>query len=241
MPQTFKIKSSTVEGKAPVAGDLATAELALNLKDQKLYSKDADGNVFEIGQAPEVDGFVKLNDEGTEQDIIGGGGLDIKGPVQVFTGVGQTGTRIGTLQDGTDAVGYLETNRSVTGADAVAQFAGMDGAVTFMGDGSGTFAGGVDAIGAVGSTESVTAGGMSGGYLTGVVADKSGNVTIINRSSGNLIDATYSFSGTTKNFVVDQDANLTIDGAITAVFGTNALQRGNVAPLNDWSCYPERA
>jgi len=172
MPQTFKIKSSSVEGKAPVAGDLATAELALNLKDQKLYSKDADGNVFEIGQAPEVNGFVKLNDEGTGQSIVGGGGLGVTGPVS--------------------------------------------------------------------SVESVTAGGMSGGFLTGVVAGKNGNLTIVNRSSGNLIDANYSFSGTIKNFVVDQNANLTTDGAITAVFGTDAAQRGNVAPLNDWSCYPAR-
>ena len=49
MPQVFKVKNSSVENKVPDAGDLATAELALNLKDQKLYSKDADGNVFEIG------------------------------------------------------------------------------------------------------------------------------------------------------------------------------------------------
>ena len=42
------IKNSNVAGKAPAAGDLEAAELALNLKDQKLYSKDADGNVFEL-------------------------------------------------------------------------------------------------------------------------------------------------------------------------------------------------
>ena len=67
MPQTFKVKNSSVEGKVPAAGDLATAELALNLKDQKLYSKDADGNVFQIGADQDVSGFVKLDDEGTEQ------------------------------------------------------------------------------------------------------------------------------------------------------------------------------
>ena len=49
MPQTFKVKNSVEAGKVPAAGDLATAELGLNLKDQKLYSKDAEGNVFEIG------------------------------------------------------------------------------------------------------------------------------------------------------------------------------------------------
>ena len=109
MPQTFKVKNSSVEDKVPAAGDLATAELALNLKDQKLYSKDADSNVFEIGQAadlsnylekgdnvsdltndagyitigeiPEVTGFVKLDDEGAKQSIVGGGGLDVVGGI----------------------------------------------------------------------------------------------------------------------------------------------------------------
>ena len=47
MPTQLKIKSSVVEGKIP--DTLAAAELAINLKDQKLFSADSDGNVFEIG------------------------------------------------------------------------------------------------------------------------------------------------------------------------------------------------
>ena len=47
MPTQLKIKSSVVEGKIP--DSLAAAELAINLKDQKLFSADSDGNVFEIG------------------------------------------------------------------------------------------------------------------------------------------------------------------------------------------------
>ena len=39
---------TNVSGKIPGADKLDTAELCINLKDQKLYSKDADGNVFEI-------------------------------------------------------------------------------------------------------------------------------------------------------------------------------------------------
>ena len=54
MPQVFKIKNSTEAGKAPAADDLKTAELALNLADQKLYSKDAGGTVFEIGKVSDV-------------------------------------------------------------------------------------------------------------------------------------------------------------------------------------------
>ena len=51
MAFTLKIKSSTVQGKVPDAGALETAELGLNLVDRKLYSKDANGTVFEIGAA----------------------------------------------------------------------------------------------------------------------------------------------------------------------------------------------
>ena len=50
----IKIKSSSVQGKTPAAGDLQTAELAINLADQKLYSKDAGGTVFELGAAGDV-------------------------------------------------------------------------------------------------------------------------------------------------------------------------------------------
>ena len=43
MPQRIKVKNSSDPGKAPDAADLQVAELALNVADKKLYSKDADG------------------------------------------------------------------------------------------------------------------------------------------------------------------------------------------------------
>jgi len=46
--QRIRIKNSNVSGKIPTAGQLDTAELCINLKDRKLFSKDADGNVFEF-------------------------------------------------------------------------------------------------------------------------------------------------------------------------------------------------
>ena len=50
------IKKSSVEGKVPLADDLQIAELAVNLKDRKLYTKDADGNVVGLGGAAQVPG-----------------------------------------------------------------------------------------------------------------------------------------------------------------------------------------
>ena len=49
--QRIRIKNTNVTGKVPGADKLDVAELCINLKDQKLFSKDADGNVFEIGNA----------------------------------------------------------------------------------------------------------------------------------------------------------------------------------------------
>ncbi len=46
---TFKIKQSSIAGKVPSSGSLVQGELALNTADQKLYSKDSSGNIFEIG------------------------------------------------------------------------------------------------------------------------------------------------------------------------------------------------
>ena len=165
MPQTFKIKNSSIEDKVPAAGDLATAELALNLKDQKLYSKDADGNVFEIGADQDVSGFVKLDDEGVGQVIDGGGGLTVKGP------------------------GYYD--------------------------------GGVN-IGSANTTSSSS---------DGVLATSDGQMIVQTLSTKNLYEG-----WNTKSLLYSVDAS----GGISGQFGTSSAQLGNVAPLNDWSCYPAR-
>lgn len=46
---TIILKSSSVAGKVPLTTDLLEAEPALNTADKKLYSKDTQGNVFEVG------------------------------------------------------------------------------------------------------------------------------------------------------------------------------------------------
>lgn len=44
-------KKSSVTGKVPLAADLEVGELALNLIDKKIYSKQADDTVVEMGQS----------------------------------------------------------------------------------------------------------------------------------------------------------------------------------------------
>lgn len=49
MANRLILKRSSVAGKVPLAADLQTGELAVNLADKKLYSKDASGNVISVG------------------------------------------------------------------------------------------------------------------------------------------------------------------------------------------------
>lgn len=55
MANTFIPKRSSVAGKVPLTTDLQTGEIAVNLADRKIYSKDAAGNVIslcDIGYTP---------------------------------------------------------------------------------------------------------------------------------------------------------------------------------------------
>ena len=58
-------KKSSVAGKVPLATDLEVGELAINLADKKLFSKDSGGNVVEIttgggGGATNLDGLTDV-------------------------------------------------------------------------------------------------------------------------------------------------------------------------------------
>lgn len=54
MSNVIKIKRSETPGLVPSAGSLAVGELAINLADQKIYSKDSAGNV--LGMSPSTGG-----------------------------------------------------------------------------------------------------------------------------------------------------------------------------------------
>lgn len=49
MPNKIILKKSSVVGKVPLATDLDVGELAVNLADAKLYSKNASGTVISVG------------------------------------------------------------------------------------------------------------------------------------------------------------------------------------------------
>lgn len=49
MPNKIILKKSSVAAKMPLATDLEVGELAVNLADAKLYSKNAGGTVISVG------------------------------------------------------------------------------------------------------------------------------------------------------------------------------------------------
>ena len=51
MSNTIQIKRSSTAASVPTAGQLAVGELAVNLADRKLYTKNASNAVVELGEA----------------------------------------------------------------------------------------------------------------------------------------------------------------------------------------------
>jgi len=49
MPNQFQIKRSSVSGRVPDAANVAVGELAVNLADRQLFTKDGTGNIFLLG------------------------------------------------------------------------------------------------------------------------------------------------------------------------------------------------
>lgn len=58
MANTIQHKRSTTASSVPSAGQLAVGELALNLTDKKIYSKDGSGNVVEMSPTVVEDGSI---------------------------------------------------------------------------------------------------------------------------------------------------------------------------------------
>lgn len=49
MANTIQIKRSSTAAAVPTSGQLAVGELAVNLTDRKLFSKNGSGTVFQLG------------------------------------------------------------------------------------------------------------------------------------------------------------------------------------------------
>jgi hypothetical protein len=57
----LKVKRTTVSGRIPTANQVATGELALNLADRRLYSKDHLGEVFRLARPRDPSDYLFLH------------------------------------------------------------------------------------------------------------------------------------------------------------------------------------
>lgn len=104
---TIITKNSSTASAVPSAGSLTQGELAVNVTDKKLYTKDNGGNVVVVGQEPLI--------SGTNIKTVGGTSLLGSGDIAVGTGdVTLTGTQ--TLTNKTLSTG-TSLSATVTGTD----------------------------------------------------------------------------------------------------------------------------
>jgi hypothetical protein len=59
--QVIKIKRSETASSVPSTSDLATHEIAMNVTDQKIYTKNASGSIVEVANAAESTGITEAD------------------------------------------------------------------------------------------------------------------------------------------------------------------------------------
>ena len=261
MATTLKIKSTTTVGKTPTTSDIQVAELALNLADQKLYSRNSTG-IFEIGKSANVSGGSALPASGTEAGDL----FYLDTTSQLFYWDGSAWVAItaelelGELTN-VDTTGAIDGQVLVLNSGAWQPVApssltiSVDLGYTAAADkGTITNTAGTSAEIALGNG---TVAGLSLNDYTTTEKDKLAAIDLTNylQSGDNVSDlvndANYiTLADVPNDFVKIDDGGakqditggggLGVAGGITSEFGTSGTQLGNVAPLNDWSCYPAR-
>lgn len=61
MATPYQLLRTTVSGRAPTANQLAVGELAINLADRRLYSKDTQGSVFRLARPRDPSDYLSLS------------------------------------------------------------------------------------------------------------------------------------------------------------------------------------
>ena len=271
MATTIKIKSTTVSGRKPTVDDIAVSELALNIADRKLFSRNADG-IFEVKCNPNVPGGDTPPtgdnmlgdlywDSTTGQLLIWDGADWVSINAELALGeLTDVDTRdvsdgkvlaydSGTWKPVTAASLSVDVDLSYTAAadkGTVTNTAGDDAEIPLS---NGTNAGlslnnyttaEKDKLESIAEGADVTP--DLGNYV-----QKGGPVSDLDNDAGYITAAEIPEAtgfvklddeGTEQSIV--GGGGLDVAGGITSEFGTNAAQLGNVAPLNDWSCYPPR-
>lgn len=135
MPNRIIPKKSSVAAKVPLATDLSVGEIAINLVDKKIYSKDSGGTVIELanGTVTSVSGTGTVSGLTLSGSVTTSGNLTLGGTLTLTSG--QVTTALGfTPYNSTNPNGYITssgTAANVSGTVAVAN--GGTGSTTAAG------------------------------------------------------------------------------------------------------------
>ena len=165
MANKIVLKKSSVAAKVPLSADLDVGEIAVNLVDQKLYSKKTDGTVIVVGNG------------------IGGSGT--------VTSVGGTGTVNGITLTGTVTTsGNLTLGGTLSGVSLTTQVSGT----LSLANGGTNATSAADARTNL-DVPTRTGGNASGTWGISVTGNAATATTATNQSGGSVSATTGSFSG----------------------------------------------
>ncbi len=203
---TIITKNSSTASATPAAGDLTKGELAINVTDKKLYTKDNSSTVVRIvGSLGNQEASAAAITGGTVAGVAQTGGTINNTPIGGTTAAAITGTTV------TATTGFVG---AITGAVTGNVTGNLTGNVT--GNVTGNLTGNVTASTGTSSFNDVTING-------GLNMDASSAATITN-----LTSPTNSGDAATKGYVDTAISNL-VDGAPAALDTLNEL----AAALND--------
>lgn len=190
MPNTILLKRSSTASSVPAAGSLQAGELAVNLADQKLYSKTAGGTVVQVG-------FGNLTS------------------AMVTTALGFTPYNSTNPSGYITASGSITgSSGSCTGNAATATKWATGRTIALTGDVTGTSAA-FDGSAALSFAATLANSGVTAGTYTKVTVDAKGRVTT--GSSMTSGDVTSALGYTPANKAGDSfTGNISVSGAVTA-------------------------
>ena len=206
MTSTIITKNSSTSSAVPASGDLTAGELAINITDKKLYTKNASGTVVKVvGSLGNQEASAVAITGGTSAGVAITGGTINNTPIGGSTAAAVTGTTV------TATTGFVGTlTGDVTGNTTGTHTGAVTGNVT------GNLTGNVTASTGTSSFNDVT---INGGL--NMNAGTSATIT-------NLTSPTNSGDAATKGYVDTAISNL-VDGAPAALDTLNEL----AAALND--------
>jgi hypothetical protein len=131
MANKIILKKSSVAAKVPLATDLEVGEIAVNLADKKLYSKNAGGTVVELGNTGNVSGAASSTDNAIAR-FDGTTGKVIQNSAVTIDDGGRVGINSAPLSTSNSLLAYQATLESYviakTGGTGYAAFEAQAGA-----------------------------------------------------------------------------------------------------------------